>query len=180
MAYIEFNNIRKIYKTGEVEIAALNKASFSVEKGELVCILGPSGAGKTTALNILGGMDSATSGKLIVDGLNITELKGKDLIKYRRSDIGFVFQFYNLVQNLTALENVELAVQLCKDHLDPKKILKRVGLDKRMNIFLHNFLVENNNVLRLLERLLKTLSFYCAMSLQEHLTIKQVNKYLNY
>lgn len=135
MAYIEFNNIRKIYKTGEVEIAALNKASFSVEKGELVCILGPSGAGKTTALNILGGMDSATSGKLIVDGLNITELKGKDLIKYRRSDIGFVFQFYNLVQNLTALENVELAVQLCKDHLDPKKILKRVGLDKRMNNF---------------------------------------------
>ena len=135
MAYIEFNNIRKIYKTGEVEIAALNKASFSVEKGELVCILGPSGAGKTTALNILGGMDSATSGKLIVDGLNITELKGKDLIKYRRSDIGFVFQFYNLVQNLTALENVELAVQLCKDYLDPKKILKRVGLDKRMNNF---------------------------------------------
>ena len=135
MAYIEFNNIRKIYKTGEVEIAALNKASFSVEKGELVCILGPSGAGKTTALNILGGMDSATSGKLIVDGLNITELKGKDLIKYRRSDIGFVFQFYNLVQNLTALENVELAVQLCKAHLDPKKILKRVGLDKRMNNF---------------------------------------------
>ena len=135
MAYIEFNNIRKIYKTGEVEIAALNKASFSVEKGELVCILGPSGAGKTTALNILGGMDSATSGKLIVDGLNITELKGKDLVKYRRSDIGFVFQFYNLVQNLTALENVELAVQLCKDYLDPKKILKRVGLDKRMNNF---------------------------------------------
>ncbi len=135
MAYIEFNNIRKIYKTGEVEIAALNKANFSVDKGELVCILGPSGAGKTTALNILGGMDSATSGKLIVDGLNITELKGKDLIKYRRSDIGFVFQFYNLVQNLTALENVELAVQLCKDYLDPKKILKRVGLDKRMNNF---------------------------------------------
>ena len=135
MAYIEFNNIRKIYKTGEIEIAALNKASFSVDKGELVCILGPSGAGKTTALNILGGMDSATSGKLIVDGLNITELKGKDLIKYRRSDIGFVFQFYNLVQNLTALENVELAVQLCKDHLDPKKILKRVGLDKRMDNF---------------------------------------------
>ena len=135
MAYIEFNNIRKIYKTGEIEIAALNKASFSVDKGELVCILGPSGAGKTTALNILGGMDSATSGKLIVDGLDITELKGKDLIKYRRSDIGFVFQFYNLVQNLTALENVELAVQLCKDHLDPKKILKRVGLDKRMDNF---------------------------------------------
>ena len=135
MAYIEFNNIRKIYRTGEIEIAALNKASFSVDKGELVCILGPSGAGKTTALNILGGMDSATSGKLIVDGLDITELKGKDLIKYRRSDIGFVFQFYNLVQNLTALENVELAVQLCKDHLDPKKILKRVGLDKRMDNF---------------------------------------------
>lgn len=135
MSYIEFNNIKKIYKTGEVEIAALNKATFSVDKGELVCILGPSGAGKTTALNILGGMDSATSGSLIVDGLDITKLKGKELISYRRSDIGFVFQFYNLVQNLTALENVELAVQLCKDYLEPRKILKKVGLEKRMDNF---------------------------------------------
>lgn len=135
MSYIEFNNIKKIYKTGEIEIAALNKASFSIDKGELVCILGPSGAGKTTALNILGGMDSASSGSLIVDGLDITKLNTKELISYRRSDIGFVFQFYNLVQNLTALENVELAVQLCKDHLEPRKILKKVGLEKRMDNF---------------------------------------------
>lgn len=135
MAYIEFKNIKKIYKTGEVEIKALNNASFDINEGELVCILGPSGAGKTTCLNILGGMDYATSGKLLVDGVNITNLKGKDIIKYRRNDIGFVFQFYNLIQNLTTLENVELAVQLCKNHLEPTTILKKVGLEKRMNNF---------------------------------------------
>lgn len=135
MAFIELKNISKIYQAGEIEIKALDKVSFEIEKGELVCILGPSGAGKTTALNILGGMDSATKGSLIVDNMEITKLKSKELIKYRRNDIGFIFQFYNLVQNLTALENVELAVQLCKDHLDPKEILKKVGLDKRMNNF---------------------------------------------
>lgn len=120
---------------GEVEIKALNKANFKIEKGELVCILGPSGAGKTTTLNILGGMDTVTSGELIVDGENITNLKGRNLIKYRRNDIGFVFQFYNLIQNLTALENVEIAVQLCKDYLDPHKILDKVGLKNRKNNF---------------------------------------------
>lgn len=135
MAYIEFKNISKIYKSGEIEIKALDKASFEIDKGELVCILGPSGAGKTTCLNILGGMDSATSGEFNIDGVNITELRGKDLIKYRRKDIGFIFQFYNLIQNLTALENVELAVQLCKDHLEPKEILSKVGLSDRMNNF---------------------------------------------
>ena len=135
MAYIEFKNISKIYKMGEVEIKALNKANFEIEKGELVCILGPSGAGKTTALNILGGMDTVTSGELIIDGENITNLKGRNLIKYRRNDIGFVFQFYNLIQNLTAIENVELAVQLCKDYLDPEKILDKVGLKNRKKNF---------------------------------------------
>ena len=135
MSYIEFKDISKIYKMGEVEINALNKASFNIEKGELVCILGPSGAGKTTCLNILGGMDTATAGSLIIDGKEITDLKGKALIKYRRNDIGFVFQFYNLIQNLTALENVELAVQLCEDYLEPKEILKKVGLTNRMNNF---------------------------------------------
>ena len=135
MSYIEFNNISKTYKMGEVEIKALNKANFKIEKGELVCILGPSGAGKTTTLNILGGMDTATSGKLVIDGENITELKGRNLIKYRRNDIGFVFQFYNLIQNLTALENVEIAVQLCRDYLDPSKILNKVGLKNRKNNF---------------------------------------------
>lgn len=135
MAYIEFKNISKTYQMGEIEIKALNKTSFEIAKGELVCILGPSGAGKTTCLNILGGMDTATSGSLKIDGIDITSLKGKDLIKYRRNDIGFVFQFYNLVQNLTALENVELAVQLCKDHLNPETILKKVGLKDRINNF---------------------------------------------
>ena len=138
MAYIEFKNVNKIYKMGEVEIKALNKASFNVEKGELVVILGPSGAGKTTCLNILGGMDSATSGKVLVDNKDITNYSNKELIMYRRNDIGFVFQFYNLVQNLTALENVELAVQLCKDHLDPKTILNKVGLKDRMNEYITN------------------------------------------
>ena len=120
---------------GEVTIKALDKTNFSIEKGELVVIVGPSGAGKTTALNILGGMDSATSGDVIIDNKNITKLKNKEIIKYRREDIGFVFQFYNLVQNLTALENVELAVQICKKPLDPRLILKKVGLEKRMNNF---------------------------------------------
>ena len=120
---------------GEVTIKALDKTSFKIDKGELVVILGPSGAGKTTCLNILGGMDKATKGSVIVDKNDISLSGEKDLVLYRRNDIGFVFQFYNLVQNLTALENVELAVQLCKDHLDPKTILKKVGLEKRMNNF---------------------------------------------
>lgn len=135
MAFIEFKNVCKKYQMGEVIIKALNKTNFSIDKGELVVILGPSGAGKTTCLNILGGMDSATSGEVFVDGENITNYNKKALVKYRRNDIGFVFQFYNLVQNLTALENVELAVQLCKDHLDPKTILKKVGLKERMSNF---------------------------------------------
>ena len=135
MSYIEFKNVDKIYQMGEIEIKALNKTNFTINKGELVVILGPSGAGKTTCLNILGGMDTATRGNVLVDGKNITNYKYKDLIMYRRNDIGFVFQFYNLVQNLTALENVELAVQLCKDHLNPKTIMNKVGLKSRMNNF---------------------------------------------
>ena len=135
MAYIEFKDVCKTYQMGEVEIKALDKASFKINKGELVVILGPSGAGKTTCLNILGGMDNATSGNVIVGDKDITTYKPKELITYRRNDIGFVFQFYNLIQNLTALENVELAVQLCKDHLDPEKVLADVGLKNRT----HNF-----------------------------------------
>lgn len=135
MTYIQAEVISKIYRTGDIEIRALDEVSFEIEKGELVCILGPSGAGKTTCLNILGGMDNATYGNLYVDGVDITKLKGKDQIRYRRNDIGFVFQFYNLVQNLTALENVELAVQLCRDHLDPLDILKKVGLEDRIDNF---------------------------------------------
>lgn len=135
MAYIEFKNVDKIYKMGEVEIKALKDTTFEIEKGELVCILGPSGAGKTTCLNILGGMDTLTNGKVIVDGVRIDKLKEKDLIKYRRNDIGFVFQFYNLVQNLTAKENVELATQLCSDALNVDEILEKVGLTPRKDNF---------------------------------------------
>ena len=135
MSYIEFKNVSKTYQMGEVKIEALNEASFEVEKGELVVILGPSGAGKTTCLNILGGMDTVTGGSVLIDGVDITKLNRKELIKYRRYDIGFVFQFYNLIQNLTALENVELAVQLCSDHLEPMQILNNVGLKERKNNF---------------------------------------------
>ncbi len=135
MSYIEFDNVKKEYKMGEVTINALNNTSFLVDEGELVVIVGPSGAGKTTTLNILGGMDTATSGRVIVDKKDVTKLKGKELIKYRREDIGFVFQFYNLVQNLTAKENIELATQICKDSLDPTEVLEKVGLKDRMNNF---------------------------------------------
>lgn len=135
MAYIEFKKANKVYKMGEVEIKALNNTSFEIEKGELICILGPSGAGKTTCLNILGGMDRLTSGNVIVDGKIINDLNEKQLIKYRRNDIGFVFQFYNLIQNMTVIENVELATQLCKNSLDPSDILDKVGLKNRKNNF---------------------------------------------
>ena len=135
MAYIEFKNIVKEYKMGEVTIKALNYTNFEIEKGELVVIVGPSGAGKTTTLNILGGMDKATSGEVIVDGKEITKLNDKKLIEYRRNDIGFVFQFYNLVQNLTAKENVELATQICSDALDVNEILEKVGLSDRKDNF---------------------------------------------
>ena len=135
MSYIEFKNVNKDYQMGEITIKALDNTNFKIEKGELVVIVGPSGAGKTTTLNILGGMDTATSGDVLIDGKNITKLKGKDLIKYRREDIGFVFQFYNLVQNLTAKENVELATQICKNSLDPETVIEKVGLKNRMNNF---------------------------------------------
>ena len=135
MAYIEFEKVSKIYDMGEVQIKALDETTFTIDKGELVVILGPSGAGKTTCLNILGGMDSTTSGKVVVNDREITKYSDRELIKYRRSDIGFVFQFYNLIQNLTALENVELAVQICDDHLDPSKVLDDVGLQDRKNNF---------------------------------------------
>ncbi len=135
MSYIEFKNVNKIYKMGEVQIKALDNTSFNIEKGELVCILGPSGAGKTTCLNILGGMDSLTSGDVLVDGKFINKLNDRELINYRRNDIGFVFQFYNLIQNMSVLENVELATQLCKNSLDPSLILDKVGLNMRKNNF---------------------------------------------
>ena len=135
MSYIEFQNITKEYNTGGNAIFALKDASFSVEKGELAIILGASGAGQTTALNILGGMDTATSGHVMVDGSDITTYGKKQLTQYRRTDIGFVFQFYNLVPNLTALENVELASQICNDSLNAEQTLVKVGLEQRIKNF---------------------------------------------
>lgn len=133
--YIEFKNVKKVYKMGEVNIEALSGVNFSVDKGEFVVVAGASGAGKSTILNILGGMDSPTSGEIIVDGKYINDYSNKELITYRRYDIGFVFQFYNLVQNLTAKENVELATQICKDPLNIDEIMEAVGLQDRKNNF---------------------------------------------
>ena len=135
MSYIKFENVVKEYKMGEVTIKALDNTSFEIEKGELALIVGPSGAGKTTTLNILGGMDKASSGKVFVDNKEITKLNNRKLIEYRRNEIGFVFQFYNLVQNLTAKENVELATQLCSDALNVDEILEKVGLTPRKDNF---------------------------------------------
>ena len=135
MAYIEFEDVYKIYGSGDAEVHALDGASFAVERGELAVILGASGAGKTTALNILGGMDAATSGRVIVDGRDVGSASEDDLVEYRRADVGFVFQFYNLVPNLTALENVELASQICPDSLDAADCLRKVGLGERMANF---------------------------------------------
>ncbi len=135
MAYIEFKNVKKYYQMGDVTIKALENVNFEIERGELVVILGPSGAGKTTILNILGGMDHADGGSVIVDQAVVSKYNDKQLTVYRRHDIGFVFQFYNLVQNLTALENVELANQICKNTLDPKEVLEEVGLKSRISNF---------------------------------------------
>ena len=135
MAYIEFRNVCKIYGSGEQEIRALDNITFDVEKGELCVIVGPSGAGKTTLLNILGGMDTATSGTVMLAGREISKLGDRELTDYRRTDVGFVFQFYNLVPNLTALENVELALQISKDPLDAQAVLEEVGLGERKNNF---------------------------------------------
>ena len=135
MPFVEFKNVAKTYHMGEVEIKALHDASFTVEKGELVVIVGPSGAGKTTLLNILGGMDTLSSGKVLLDGREISDMNKRQLTQYRRQDVGFVFQFYNLIGNLTALENVELANQICKNPLNAEDVLRDVGLHERMKNF---------------------------------------------
>jgi len=129
--FVKFENVSKIYRMGEVEIKALHNASFSIEKGEICVIVGPSGAGKTTLLNILGGMDTLSAGKVTVDGEDISMYNEKKLTDYRRYDVGFVFQFYNLIGNLTAIENVELATQICKEPLSPMEMIKQVGLEDR-------------------------------------------------
>lgn len=135
MAFIEFDGVGKRYRMGELVIPALIDVSFSIEKGETVIISGPSGAGKTTVLNILGGMDSLDEGRVLLDQTPVSELSPKELTKYRREEVGFVFQFYNLIPNLTALENVELATEICRNPMDPKTVLEQVGLSDRMNNF---------------------------------------------
>ena len=135
MAFVEFRDVRTVYRMGEVEVAAVDGMTFDIERGELVVVVGPSGAGKTTLLNMLGGMDACSSGTIMLDGREISAFSEKELTYYRRYDIGFVFQFYNLVQNLTALENVELASQICKDPLDAGTVLKQVGLGHRLDNF---------------------------------------------
>ena len=135
MAFVAFQDVGKIYNSGEVKVQALRDATFQVEKGELCVIVGPSGAGKTTLLNILGGMDTLTSGKVFLDGAEVSAFNKRQLTAYRRQDVGFVFQFYNLIQNLTALENVELASQICRDPLDPGQVLRDVGLANRAKNF---------------------------------------------
>ena len=135
MSFVEFHDVKKIYQMGEIEVVAVAGMTFSIEEGEFVCIVGPSGAGKTTLLNMLGGMTGCTSGKILLDGREISGLGERDLTLYRRHDIGFVFQFYNLVQNLTALENVELASQICRDPLNAAEVMGQVGLSHRLNNF---------------------------------------------
>ena len=133
--FVKLENITKIYHMGEVEIRAVDGIDFSIQKGEFVVIVGPSGAGKTTVLNILGGMDTASGGRITVDGQDITKYSERQLTGYRRDDIGFVFQFYNLIPSLTALENVEMALQICRNPLDARAVLKEVGLEERMDNF---------------------------------------------
>ena len=135
MAFVEFKDVRKIYTMGEVQVAAVDGMSFEIEQGVLVVVVGPSGSGKTTLLNMMGGMDSCTSGSITLDGARVDQFDEKQLTDYRRYDIGFVFQFYNLVQNLTALENVELASQICRNPLPPADVLTQVGLAHRMDNF---------------------------------------------
>lgn len=133
--YVKLENVTKVYKMGEVEIRAVDGICFSIKKGEFVVVVGPSGAGKTTVLNILGGMDTASSGQVLVDGSDVAKYNSRQLTGYRRDDIGFVFQFYNLIPNLTALENVELALQICKDPMDAREVLEDVGLGDRLGNF---------------------------------------------
>lgn len=135
MGFLSLTGVGKEYKTGTVSVNALSDVNFELDDGEFVVVLGSSGAGKTTLLNLLGGMDNATSGEIVLDGKNITSLDKRGLTQFRRNDVGFVFQFYNLMPNLTALENVEIAVEICKDHLDPKEVLTEVGLEERLSNF---------------------------------------------
>ena len=177
MAYIEMQHCYKRYTSGETEIFANRDVSFEIEKGELVIILGASGAGKSTVLNILGGMDTNDEGQVLIDGVDIAKLNSHQRTDYRRDDVGFVFQFYNLVPNLTAKENVELASEIVSDALDPEAVLKEVGLGNRLDNFPAQLSGESNNGWRLLGQWLKTLKFSFVMSQREPWITRRVSKY---
>ena len=176
MAYIEFKDVIKAYGEGDARIHALDGASFTVERGELAIILGASGAGKTTALNILGGMDTATSGTVTVDGRDVSSANEAQLVEYRRADVGFVFQFYNLVPNLTALENVELAAQICPDSLDAEQTLCQVGLGERLANFPAQLSGGEQQRVSIAAHWQRTPSCFCATSPRAHLTIKPASR----
>ena len=177
MSYIEFQNVKKIYKMGDVKIKALNGADFSIEKGEFAVIAGASGAGKSTILNLMGGMDTATTGKIIVDKENVSKFSAKKLTTYRRYDIGFVFQFYNLVQNLTVRENVELATQICKNPLDIDEVIEAVGLKDRSSNFPSQLSGVNSRELPLQGHWQRIRNCFYAMNQQEHLIIILGSRY---
>lgn len=166
--FVKLENITKIYHMGEVEIRAVDGIDFSIQKGEFVVIVGPSGAGKTTVLNILGGMDTASGGRITVDGQDITKYSERQLTGYRRDDIGFVFQFYNLIPNLTALENVEMALQICRNPLDARAVLKEVGLEERMDNFPAQLSGGEQQRVSIARALAKIQSFFYVMSRPEH------------
>ena len=174
--FVRLKNVSKIYRMGEVEIRAVDKIEFAIDKGEFVVVVGPSGAGKTTVLNILGGMDTVTSGDVLVDGENIAKYSQRKLTGYRRDDIGFVFQFYNLVPNLTAKENVELALQICKEPLDAVQVLKEVGLETVSTISRHSCPVVSSREFPLQGHLQKIQSFCSAMSRPEHWIIRPAKR----
>ena len=174
MAFIEFHNVCKKYKLGELDLDALSDVSFEIERGEICTIVGPSGAGKTTVLNILGGMDTCTSGDVIVDDRAITKLGKRSMTLYRRKDVGFVFQFYNLIQNLTAYENIELVAKISRNPLDSFKMLELVGLEDRAP---HSFREASSREYPLPEHLLKDRRCFCAMSRRVRLIMKQVSRF---
>lgn len=174
MSFVKFENVYKRYKMGEITINAADGVSFEIEKGEFAVIVGASGAGKTTILNMLGGMDTCDEGKILVDGKDIATFNKKQLTTYRRYDIGFVFQFYNLVNNLTAKENVELATQICAHASQPEEVLKKVGLEDRMNNFPPSFQAASSSVFLSHEHWRKILSFFFATNQRALLITTQV------
>lgn len=174
-AFVQLKNVTKVYRMGEVEIHAVDGIDFEIQKGEFVVIVGPSGAGKTTVLNILGGMDAASTGEVMVDGHDVAKYNSKKLTKYRRDDIGFVFQFYNLVPNLTALENVELAMQICKNPLNAATVLREVGLGERMKNFPSSYPEGNSREFPSQGHLPKIQNFCSVMSPQVRWTIRPGN-----